>query len=117
MELVPAVAVIIIVGPEAAAISGAAILSIGYDAYKALAKWKAAKRKKAEKESARERRRKSRPADAPGGTRPIDTLGLSREQVHRIKDEIGAAPDDWVGRTPDGRWVTTDPETGLSVYH
>lgn len=39
---------------------------------------------------------------------PIDESGLDRETIHKIKDAIGAAPDQWVGVTPDGHIVTGD---------
>jgi hypothetical protein len=57
-----------------------------------------------------ERRRQSRPRNAPRGTRPIDQSGLDRETIHGIKDGIGAGPRDWVGITPDGEIITTDAE-------
>jgi len=57
-----------------------------------------------------ERRRQSRPRNAPPGTRPIDQSGLDRETIHKIKDGIGAGPRDWVGVTPDGEIITTDGE-------
>ena len=59
-------------------------------------------------EKARDRRRQSRPRDAPRGTRPIDETDLDRETIHGIKDGIGAGPKDWVGVTPDGDVITTD---------
>lgn len=62
-----------------------------------------------------DRRRGARPTDAPRGTRPIDQSGIDRGGIHDIKDGIGARPDDWVGVTPDGDVVTTDPETGEAV--
>jgi len=65
--------------------------------------------------AADDRRRGSRPTDAPRGTRPIDQSGIDRGGVHGVKDGIGARPDDWVGVTPDGGIVTTDPQTGRAV--
>ncbi|MBX3476299.1 MAG: RHS repeat-associated core domain-containing protein [Brevundimonas sp.] len=65
--------------------------------------------------AAQDRRRGSRPTNAPRGTRPIDQSDIDRGGIHDIKDGIGAQPDDWVGVTPDGGIVTTDPKTGLSV--
>lgn len=57
-----------------------------------------------------DRRRQSRPRNAPSGTVPIDQSGLDRETVHKIKDGIGAGPRDWVGIAPGGRIVTTGPD-------
>jgi RHS repeat-associated protein len=62
-------------------------------------------------------RRKSKPLNAPSGTKPIDKDPRVKDKVHDIKGGIGAAPDDWVGITPDGDVVTTDPETGNSSDH
>ena len=58
----------------------------------------------------RERSRQSRPRNAPRGTVPIDQSGLDREDIHKIKDRIGAGPKDWVGVTPEGEVITTDEE-------
>ena len=63
-----------------------------------------------------ERSRGTRPRNAPTGTRPIDESGLSREDIHKIKQRIGAGAADWVGITPDGHVVTTD-ENGNTVDH
>jgi hypothetical protein len=63
-----------------------------------------------------ERSRQSRPRDAPRGTVPIDQSGLSREDIHKIKQRIGAGAADWVGITPDGHVITTD-ENGNTVDH
>jgi len=35
---------------------------------------------------------------------------LTHEEIHSIKDFIGARPTDWVGVTPDGHIITTDEE-------
>ena len=40
---------------------------------------------------------------------PIDQSGKSRDDIQGIKDGIGAGPKDWVGSTPDGHVITTDP--------
>lgn len=68
-----------------------------------------------DEQAAEDRRRGSRPTDAPRGTRPIDQSGIDRGGVHDVKDGIGARPDDWVGVTPEGGIVTTDPQTGRAV--
>lgn len=60
-----------------------------------------------DEETGSERSRRSRPRNAPPGTRPIDQSGLDRETIHKIKDAIGAGPKDWVGVTPDGEIITT----------
>jgi hypothetical protein len=62
-----------------------------------------------------ERRVASKPTNAPKGTRAIDKAGIDKDGVHEIKDGIGAKPKDWVGITPDGGIITTDPETGEAV--
>jgi hypothetical protein len=62
-----------------------------------------------------EKRLGSRPTNAPRGTRPIDKMGYNRGKIHGIKDAVGAGPADWVGITPDGRVIVTDPVTGEAV--
>ena len=64
----------------------------------------------------RDKRRKSAPNNKPAGTKPIDKDGRAKGKIHDIKPDIGAAPDDWVGVTPDGEIVTTSPETGDTVW-
>ena len=62
-----------------------------------------------------DKRRQSKPTDAPKGTKPVDQSGLGREKIHDIKSRIGAGPKDYVGITPDGKVITTDPQTGQAV--
>lgn len=64
----------------------------------------------------RDRSRRARPRDAPPGTVPIDSSGLDRETIHKIKRAIGAAPDTWVGITPDGHIVTGDSEGNVEDH-
>jgi hypothetical protein len=47
---------------------------------------------------------------------PIDQSGLDRETIHKIKDAIGAAPDTWVGVTPDGHIVTGDSDGNIEDH-
>jgi hypothetical protein len=64
----------------------------------------------------RDRSRRARPRNAPSGTVPIDSSGLDRETIHKIKRAIGAAPDTWVGITPDGHIVTGDSEGNVEDH-
>ncbi|WP_422015298.1 glycine zipper domain-containing protein [Roseateles sp.] len=54
----------------------------------------------------------SKPKNCPAGTIPIDQAkgprGWDKEELHGIKDGVGAGPPDWVGITPDGRVITGD---------
>lgn len=60
--------------------------------------------------SSKDRSRQTRPRNPPPGTVPIDQTGLDRETIHKIKDGIGAGPQDWVGVAPDGHVITSDPD-------
>jgi RHS repeat-associated protein len=52
----------------------------------------------------------SKPKDCPTGTRPIDQSGLSKDDIHKIKDRVGAGPPDWTGIDPVGNVITGDAE-------
>jgi hypothetical protein len=58
----------------------------------------------------------SKPIDAPSGTKPIDKVGLPRDVIHEIKNDIGARPNDWTGVTPNGDVVTAGPD-GKTINH
>lgn len=60
--------------------------------------------------------RKSKPTNAPSGTKPIDQSGLGKEKIHDIKDGVGAGPEDYVGITPSGDVITTKPD-GTAENH
>jgi RHS repeat-associated protein len=57
-----------------------------------------------------------RPVDAPSGTKPINKGGLPTDLIHKIKNDIGAKPNDWTGITPDGDVVTAGPD-GKTINH
>ena len=56
----------------------------------------------------------SKPKNCPAGTIPIDQSkgprGWDKDDVHGIKDGVGAGPQDWVGISPDGHVITGDHE-------
>lgn len=50
----------------------------------------------------------SKPKNCPSGTKPIDEMGMPKDDIHTIKDGVGAGPKDWTGITPDGDVITGD---------
>lgn len=60
----------------------------------------------------------SAPTDRPPGTRPIDKWGIGKDDIHTIKQGIGAAATDWVGVTPGGEIIITGPDgEAVNVGH
>jgi hypothetical protein len=57
-----------------------------------------------------------KPKDAPSGTKPIDSVGLPRGTADIIKEIIGARPNDWVGKAPNGDIITGTPK-GEVINH
>jgi RHS repeat-associated protein len=59
-----------------------------------------------------EKSRQSKPDGCPTGTLPIDKakgkFKWGKDDVHGIKDAVGAGPKDWTGASPDGRIWTSD---------
>ncbi|MFK2900312.1 hypothetical protein ISP15_08195 [Dyella jejuensis] len=62
----------------------------------------------------------SKPKGVPPGTIPIDDAkgryGWDKDDVHNIKDGIGAGPKDWTGVSPDGR-IWGGDSNGDAVDH
>ncbi len=58
--------------------------------------------------------REQKPDGCPTGTKPVDRdKRLDTRKIHGIKQQIKAAPRDWVGISPDGRIWTN--EGGVAV--
>jgi hypothetical protein len=60
---------------------------------------------------------RSKPANCPAGTLPIDkakkSFGLDHDAVETIKDGAGASPTHWTGIAPNGDiWVGTQDGKG-----
>ena len=59
----------------------------------------------------------SKPKGCPTGTKPIDQIpGLDKDNIHGIKDGVGAGPRDWTGIAPNGDVITGDSK-GEAVNH
>jgi hypothetical protein len=59
-----------------------------------------------------EKSKESKPKGCPSGTIPIDQgkgkFDWDKDDVHGIKDQVGAGPKDWTGVSPDGHIWTGD---------
>jgi hypothetical protein len=64
----------------------------------------------------RDKSMQSRPRDCPRGTRTIDQSGLSKDDIHEIKEGVGAGGPDWVGITPEGHVITSDEEGNVEDH-
>lgn len=58
----------------------------------------------------------SKPDNAPTDTVPINESGLTREQIHEIKESVGSRPKDWTGIAPNRDVITTD-SSGHAKHH
>jgi len=62
----------------------------------------------------------SKPKGCPAGTLPIDEYGKKngwdKDDLHGVKEGVGAGPRDWTGVTPNGDVITGDGN-GDSVNH
>lgn len=58
----------------------------------------------------------SKPKNCPAGTLPIDEYpGLDRDDIHDIKDGVGAGPADWTGIAPNGDVITGDANGNAQI--
>jgi RHS repeat-associated protein len=65
----------------------------------------------------RNKSKESKPKNCPAGTKPIDEYpGLSKDDIHGIKDGVDAGPRDWTGITPDGDVITGNHQ-GNPINH